>query len=143
GAGAGAPGATTPAQPPTFASRITQALRDPVEPIIALNIALRLTDDQLAKLQALSGEFAARRDTLGTDIQKEIEGMGRDPDRAVLFSMIRSRMEHGRAMSQDILDRARAVLTVEQWAQLPEEAKVLPRFGGPGGPGGPGGRPRQ
>jgi len=107
-----------------------------VQPIIALNIPLRLTDDQLARLQALSGEFAARRDTLGTDIQKEIEGMGRDPDRAVLFSMIRSKMEHAREMSQGILDRAKEVLTPEQWAQLPEDVKVPPRFGGPGGPGG-------
>ena len=65
--------------------------------------------------------------------------MGRDPDRAVMFTAMRRRFEDGRALQQATLDKAKAVLTEAQWNQLPAEAKVPPRFGpGRGGPGGPG-----
>ncbi|MDX2122899.1 MAG: hypothetical protein SF070_17800, partial [Gemmatimonadota bacterium] len=122
--------------PPSFAERIAQFLRDPTEPITALDVALKLTDDQLARLKEISGRFVAGRDSLGKAMQREIEGMGRDPDRAVLFAALRRSMEGGRAMAQAALEEAQAVLSAEQWRQLPEEARTLPRFGAP-----PGGRP--
>lgn len=121
-----------PAAQPSFADRIVQTLRDPVAPIIALSIPLKLTDEQLGKLQAVSDSFTAARDSVAKGIQKEINGMGADPDRAVLFTAIRRHMEGARDLSQAYLDKAHALLTPAQWDALPDEAKAPPRFfGGP------------
>jgi hypothetical protein len=108
-------------------------LSDPIQPIVEQNIAIRLTDDQLAKLDVISKEFIAQRDSLSARVQKEVEAAGRDPDRAVLFTRIRGIMEGGREAQTQALEKAKAVLTTEQWALLPEAAKSPPRSGPPGG----------
>jgi hypothetical protein len=113
-------------------------LPDPIKPITDLNIQLHLTDDQLAKLSAISHEFTQRRDSIGQEIQSAIEKEGPQPDRAVLLTRIRTILESGRGLAAASLEEAKGVLSAEQWAQLPEDVKSPPRPGG-----GFGGRPRQ
>ena len=132
GAAGGRPGAGGLA----IGDRLGRLLPDPVQKIVELNIQLRLTDDQLARLAGISKEYTQRRDSLGQAVQAEVDHSGRDPDRAVLFSKIRGMLEQGRTLSTGALEEAKAVLTAEQWAQLPEEIKSPPR------PGGFQGRPR-
>ncbi|HTS89843.1 MAG TPA: carboxypeptidase regulatory-like domain-containing protein [Gemmatimonadales bacterium] len=119
-----------------FADRLSQILPDPIKPILDLNIQLKLTDEQVNKLNALSHDFQQQRDSLGGVVQAAIERAGQSPDRAVLFTKIRAVLEAGRGMAAASLDKAKAILTPEQWNQLPDDAKTLRR------PGFGGGRPR-
>jgi hypothetical protein len=132
GAG-GAPGGPGGPGGGGIAERLVRFLSDPIQPIIEQNIAIRLTDDQLARLDVISKAFIAQRDSISAKVQKEVEAAGRDPDRAVLFTKIRGIMEAARELQTAALEKAKAVLTAEQWAQLPETVKTPPRFGPPGG----------
>jgi hypothetical protein len=116
-----------------FADRLPRMLPDPIQKIVELNIQLRLTDDQLARLATISKEFTQRRDSLGQAVRAEVERAGREPDRAALFSRIRGMLEKGRTLSTGALEEAKGVLTAEQWAALPEDVKSPPRAGGPAG----------
>ncbi|MDX2194153.1 MAG: Spy/CpxP family protein refolding chaperone, partial [Gemmatimonadales bacterium] len=133
----GAPGAGGPAA--GFAANIERIVPDYVKPIQDRNIQLRLTDEQVAKLDSVQLRFRADRDKLGQELAEIVQKAGRNPDPAVIVSQIVPRIQKGRERSRKALEEAKAVLTPEQWAQLPEEVRSPPppRFGGPGGPGGP------
>ncbi len=137
GGAGGAPGAGAQAAPATpaelFASRFARFLPDPTEGILSRDVALRLTDDQVAKLKAISAQFIARRDSIAQVVRTEIEKAGPNPDPAVLFSGLRGKIEKGRTFAQAALDEAKGVLTAEQWAALPEEARTIRQGFGPGG----------
>jgi hypothetical protein len=117
-----------------FENRLARIMPDPVAKILEYSFQLKITDDQTARLKEIRERFVASRDSLGHAIQKEIEAAGPRPDPAVLFSALRGRIEAGRNLMTRTLEQAHGVLTAEQWAALPEEAKTV-RQGGPGGGG--------
>lgn len=114
-----------------FENRLARVMPDPVARILEYSFQLKLSDDQTARLNQSSQRFVAGRDSLGRAIQREIEEAGPRPDPAVLFSALRGRIETARAMMTEALETAHAILTPEQWAALPEEARTI-RAGGPG-----------
>lgn len=124
-AGAGAP--TDSAG--RFESRLARVMPDPIARILEYGFQLKLTDEQTAKLHEVSQRFGASRDSLGHAIQKEIQEAGPRPDPAVVISALRGRIESGRALMTKALEEARAVLTSEQWATLPDEAKSITQPG--------------
>lgn len=139
--GTPAPGAAPVAQPgasgaanPTggFEERFSRMMPDPIAAIQAKAVLVHLTDAQSTRLDSISRRFVASRDSLGTIIRGEIQRAGPNPDPAVLFSGLRGKIDEGRKLSEAALQQARAVLTPEQWAQLPADVKEPPRGFRPG-----------
>ncbi|HSB52839.1 MAG TPA: hypothetical protein VLD58_00710, partial [Gemmatimonadales bacterium] len=132
GAAPGAAGAPPGDSAARFENRLARIMPDPVAKILEYSFQIKINDDQTAKLNEISQRFVTSRDSLGHAIQKEIEAAGPRPDPAVLFSALRGRIEAGRNLMSQMLELAHGVLTAEQWAALPEEAKTV-RQAGPGG----------
>jgi carboxypeptidase family protein len=130
GVASGAP----PANP--FEERFARMMPDPIAGIQSSAVLVHLTDDQSARLDTISQKFVASRDSLAKIIREEITRAGPNPDPAVLFTGLRPKLEEGRKLSEAALQQAKAVLTPEQWAQLPAEVREPPRGFGPGQGGG-------
>jgi hypothetical protein len=67
---------------------------------------------------------------------KALDRAGPNPDQGVLFASVRPLFQAARDNRAWALDQAKAVLTAEQWGQVPERIKTL-------GQPGRGGAPRQ
>lgn len=80
-----------------------------------------------AMVQAFSLEtqISRQRTTDARDVQRA----GDRPDPGILFARMRPRLQAGRDNIRKALERARAVLTPEQWKRLPDALKS-PGFGG-------------
>ncbi len=126
----GTGGAASPAA--SFADRFARFMPDPIAAIQEKAVLVHLTDGQSAKLDSISKRFVAARDSIAGVIRDEITRAGPNPDPAVLFTGLRPKMEAGRKLSDAALAEAKAVLTPEQWAQLPVEVREPPRGFGPG-----------
>ena len=132
----GAAGATGGAPNPAtgFADRFARFLPDPIAGIQQNAVLIHLTDAQSAQLDTVSKRFVATRDSLAEVVRTEIQHAGANPDPAVLFSTLRPKIEEGRKQSDLALQAAKAILTPDQWVQLPADVREPPRgFGG--GPG--------
>jgi hypothetical protein len=116
-----------------FDERFARMVPDPVATIQSHAVLIHLTEEQSARLDSISVRFVAARDSIGKVIRDEIQRAGPNPDPAVLFTGLRGKFEDGRKLSEGAIAEARAVLTAEQWTQLPAEAKEPPRGFGPGG----------
>ncbi|HEX9164352.1 MAG TPA: hypothetical protein VF862_00465, partial [Gemmatimonadales bacterium] len=132
GAG-GAPGAGGGAN---FFSRFATLIPNPAKQVLELRLGLNITDSQAVVLQAVADSSDARNKRLADTVQVEIGKAGSNPDPARLFSTIRPWLERGQAGLQADLKAVEAVLTPEQWRQVPERIKN-PRQGFGGGPQGP------
>jgi Carboxypeptidase regulatory-like domain len=113
-----------------FGDRLARILPNPVDRVLEYGFQLKLSEDQTARLDEASRRFAQQRDSLARDMQAEIQRAGQRPDPAVIISTLRGRLRAGRELAAGALDQARAVLTPEQWSDLPEDAKKLPEVGG-------------
>ncbi len=126
------------------------ARANPVAQIIELRDSLGLDSAQVARLGPVRDSLAARNQQLARSLRAQIERLGSNPDPAVVFAqVIRPRLGQTRALVDQALREAQAVLTPAQWAKVPADVKDPARrfLGGPGGggpgggPGGPGGPP--
>lgn len=138
GAGAG-PGAGPGGG--NFFSRFATLIPNPARQVLEFRLGLNLDDTQAAKLTALADSIDARNKELAAQVEAEIAKAGSSPDPARLFSVIRPFLERGQAGTQADLKAVEAVLTPEQWRQVPERVKT-PGFRFGGGPGGPPGGAR-
>ena len=123
--GDGAAGAGGPA------ARLGSRVPNPLARILELRDTLALTPEQTARLQTLSDTLARKNDALGEEVRAMVQKAGNNPDPAALFATIRPKLNEGRANLQQALDDAKAILTPEQWAKVPEDVKNPGRgFGG-------------
>ena len=120
---------------PDFAARFAQILPNPISAIVGLKDSLQLAADQVAALQAIADALDAQNGPVRDSLQAELQRAGDRPDAGILFARMRPRLQTGRENIRKALERARTVLTPEQWKQLPEALKSP----GPGGRGRRGG----
>jgi hypothetical protein len=114
--------------------------------ILALNDSakLALTPDQSTKLQTAGDAFKIKSDSL---IDKVANILGdtteKAPDPMTIFAKLQPSMAEGRKLATQAINDAKAILTPEQWAKVPDSIKTpgVRREGGGGGRfdrGGPG-----
>jgi hypothetical protein len=128
GAGAGGPGGAG-----GFASRFDRVLPNPITQILARKDSIALTDSQVVRLTTLRDSLDAKNTRVSDAVRAEIEKAGANPDPGALFGALRPKLEEGRGNTQKALAEARALLTPEQWARLPDRIRNPGQQGlGPG-----------
>jgi hypothetical protein len=135
--GAGAPGEGAAANSDDLADRLQRVLPNPAAQLLELKDSLALTDSQVVKLTALRDSAAATYATIADSIRAAVAKAGPNADPARLFAATRPQLTKGRAKSREVLERAHAILTPEQWAKVPARVKSpggARRGGGDGGP---------
>lgn len=119
------------AGPPDFAARFSQILPNPITVIIGLKDSLHLSLEQTAGLQAIADSLDKENGAVRDSVQADVQRAGDRPDPGILFARMRPRLAKGHENIQRALERARAVLTPEQWRLVPEAIRS-PRFRGRG-----------
>ena len=108
---------------------------NPVMQILNLRDTLKLSTDQVAKLQVVSDSLNTKNLEMAQVVMKDVESAGANPDMAALNARLRPVLEKVQANQQSALRQAQAILNAEQWRQLPPRIRNG-RAGGPGRPPG-------
>ncbi len=112
-----------------FAARFAQILPNPISVMVSLKDTLHLADSQVTALQAIADSLDAKNGAVRDSLRADVQRGGDRPDPGVLFARMRPRLQAGRENIRKAIERAHAVLTPEQWKQLPDALKS-PGFGG-------------
>jgi len=131
----GGPGGGGIAGPAGLATAL--ASFNPVNQILQLKDTLKLTAEQVVKLQVVADSLNVKNVALGQEVRKEIDGAGANPDMPALMARMRPQIEKLQQNQQTALKQAEAVLTKDQWARVPNRIRNGRGFG----PGGIPGRP--
>ena len=123
GGGAGGPGIAG------MATALTNF--NPVMQILNLRDSLKLSAEQVTKLQVVSDTLNAKNVEAAQVVMKDVESAGANPDMAALNARLRPVLEKVQANQQTALREARAILSAEQWQKLPPRIRNG-RAGGPG-----------
>jgi hypothetical protein len=132
--GRGGPGGPGGFDPALLADRI---LPEPITPLIALRDTLGLTDEQVERLRAIADTLIERNEPIRLEIAEAAAGAAGGGGMGDLLQRMGPRTQEGRRNVQEALDRAREVLTPEQWRRVPAALRNALGGFGPGG-----GRPR-
>jgi hypothetical protein len=130
---------------PDAGAIVERLIPEPISAIVALRDTLGLSDDQVARLEAVADTLRARNEPVREKVREAFAAGrgGADPDE--LFRQVGPDVNEGRANVEAALSEAQTILTPEQWRRVPAALRnVLSGFGGRGGgarPGGGGGRP--
>jgi hypothetical protein len=119
--------------------RIDSLLPNPAKEIIDIRIALRLTEDQVTRLTAVSDSMTGQIKAVGDTARAMNERAGPNPDPMRLMLSLQPLLQRLRAAQREALTASQGILTPEQWAQVPERIKAPP--GGFGQRPGQGRRP--
>jgi hypothetical protein len=119
----GAPGAEG-AGPPDLASRVARILPNPITAILGFKDSLDFSAEQLAALQAISDSLDAQNRAVSDSLQADVQKAGNQPDPGILFARMRPKLAEGREHIRRALERARSVLSPEQWKKLPDALKT-------------------
>ncbi|HEX7241956.1 MAG TPA: Spy/CpxP family protein refolding chaperone, partial [Longimicrobiaceae bacterium] len=135
----GAPGAEGPGGGIDADAVLERVLPNPIPVILSLRDTLKLTEEQVARVQAISDSLKARNDPVAAQIRTAVEGAaatsGQQPNPGAIFQRIGPQLNQGRANVRDALAEVQKVLTPEQWRRVP--AALRNPFGQGGGFGGP------
>ena len=104
---------------------------NPVMQILNLRDTLKLTAEQVTKLQVVADSLNAKNMESAQAVMKDVESAGANPDMAALNARLRPVLEKVQANQQAALRDARTILTAEQWQRLPPRIRNG-RAGGPG-----------
>ena len=115
-----------------FSNRFASLIPNPIKEILDLKLGLRITDEQESRLKIVSDTVAAQNEALAKTLQAEIAKMGANADGARMMVVIRPKMEEAQKHRQAAIDAAKAILTPEQWNQVPDRIKSPRNFGGGG-----------
>jgi hypothetical protein len=107
---------------------------NPVLQILNLKDTLKLSAEQVAKLQVVSDSLNAKNMESAQAVMQDVQNAGASPDMAALNARLRPVLEKVQANQQAALRQAQAILNAEQWQRLPPRIRN-------GRAGGPGGRP--
>lgn len=132
GPGGGAPFAGGLFGAGNFLERIDSLLPNPAREIAAIRIALRLTDDQVTRLTAVADTMSAAVRAVGDSARAITERAGPSTEPMRLMLSLQPLLQRLRMVQQEALRASEAILTPEQWAQVPDRIKS------PGGPFGRG-----
>ncbi len=116
-----------------FAARVARILPNPISAILELRDSLALSPDQVAGLQAIADSLDGENRPVSDSLQAAVQGAGERPDPATLFARLRPRLAEGREHIRRALERARGLLTADQWAKVPETLKTVGGRAGRGG----------
>ncbi|HEX6944446.1 MAG TPA: carboxypeptidase regulatory-like domain-containing protein [Gemmatimonadaceae bacterium] len=105
---------------------------NPVMQILNLRDTLKLSAEQVTKLQVVSDTLNAKNVEAAQVVMKDVESAGANPDMAALNARLRPVLEKVQANQQAALREARAILSAEQWQKLPPRIRNG-RAGGRGG----------
>lgn len=97
----------------------------PLEGILALRDTLGLTAEQVERLEAIRKELEEKNLPIRAEIGAALGGTAGVPpsDPGAVFQKVGPRLNLGRRNVQDALDRARTVLTPQQWEKVPDELR--------------------
>ena len=110
--------------PSDFAARLAQTLPNPMPAILGYRASLRLTADQVARLQAISDSLDAALRDVSDSLSAESRRAGERADPTALYDRLRPKLAEGRRHIRHALEAAQGVLTAEQWARLPDALKT-------------------
>jgi hypothetical protein len=134
--------------PEALKARMTRLVPNAFLEIIAVNDSakLELTPDQIAKLQAAGDSFKVKSDSLVDKVALLLgDTTTKNPDPMTVFAKLQPSIAQGRKLATQAINDAKAILTPQQWAKVPESIKTpgIRRGDGEGGGrfdrGGPGG----
>jgi hypothetical protein len=118
---------------------LDRALANPLAVLLELRTALAFTPEQVTALETLSAGVQARLDARRTDLGKAFDGIRPDQQMQV-FGQVQPQITAARAEVTAALLQAQAILTPEQWQQVPQQVRTpYQQQGGRGGAGGGGG----
>jgi hypothetical protein len=103
---------------------------NPVMQILNLRDTLKLSPEQVTKLQVVADTLNAKNMESAQVVMKDVESAGANPDMAALNARLRPVLEKVQANQQAALHEARAILSAEQWQRLPPRIRNG-RGGGP------------
>jgi hypothetical protein len=104
---------------------------NPVMQILTLRDTLKLSTEQVTKLQVVADSLNAKNMESAQVVMKDVESAGANPDMAALNARLRPVLEKVQGNQQAALREARAILSAEQWQRLPPRIRNG-RAGGPG-----------
>jgi TolA-binding protein len=100
-----------------------------------------LSQEQVAKLQAVADSLDARNTALAQEVRKLVEGAGVNPDMAAMMGQLQPKINQLQQHIQESLRQAQGILTTEQWSKLPQRIRSGRGFGPGAFQGPPGQRP--
>ncbi|HEY1951203.1 MAG TPA: carboxypeptidase regulatory-like domain-containing protein [Gemmatimonadaceae bacterium] len=113
--------------PEALKARMTRLVPNAFLEIIAINDSakLSLTPDQVTKLQTAGDAFKVKSDSL---VDKVASILGdttvKNPDPMTIFGKLQPSITEGRKLATQAINDAKAILTPEQWAKVPESIKT-------------------
>jgi len=119
-------------------ARMTRLVPNAFLDIIAINDSakLELTPDQIGKLQSSGDSFQVKADSLVDKVANMLaDTTVKNPDPRTVFAKLQPSMTEGRKLASQAINEAKAILTPEQWAKVPDSIKTpgLRRGDGQGG----------
>ena len=105
-------------------ARLERLTRNPVDAIVALRDSLLLTENQLARIRKLSGEFDAQADSMLAPLVRYVIDHGRKTEDDELQKRIGKVMPEMAKLMSSTLQRAGEVLTAEQRERLPRHLRA-------------------
>jgi hypothetical protein len=123
---------------------IDRLIPEPISAIVALRDTLGLSDEQVARLEAVADTLRARNEPVREKVREAFDAGRGGANPGELFRQVGPDVNEGRANVEAALAEAETILTPQQWRQVPAALRnVLSGFGGRGGGGGGGRPPRQ
>jgi len=113
--------------PPDFAGRLAQILPNPMSAILGHRDSLRLSADQVARLQAISDSLDAATRDMSDSLNAESRPAGGRADPTALYDRLRLKLAEERRLIRHALEAAQRALTPHQWASLPDAVKTPAR----------------
>src|SRR5216117_1159764 len=110
--------------PPDFAARVAQILPNPILAILGYRDSLRLSADQVARLQVISDSLDAEIRVVSDSLNAESRRAGGRADPTALYDRLRLKLAEGRRLIRHALEAAQRALTPHQWAVLPDAVKT-------------------
>jgi len=110
--------------PPDFAARLAQILPNPILAILGYRDSLRLSAEQVARLQVISDSLDAGTRDVSESLNAESRGAGGRADPTALYDRLRLKLAEGRRLIRHALEAAQRALTPHQWAVLPDAVKT-------------------
>ncbi len=110
--------------PADFAARFARILPNPISAILGFRDSLQFSPEQVSALQTISDSLDAQNRAVSDSLQATVQRAGDRPDPSILFARLRPKLAEGREHVRQALERARGVLTADQWAKLPDALKA-------------------
>ncbi|HJP59670.1 MAG TPA: carboxypeptidase regulatory-like domain-containing protein [Gemmatimonadaceae bacterium] len=113
--------------PEALKARMTRLVPNAFLDIIAINDSakLELTSDQITRLQTAGEAFKVKSDSLIDKVANILgDSTTRNPDPMTIFAKVQPYISQGRKLATQGINDAKAILTPEQWAKVPDSIKT-------------------